>query len=238
MIMTCGICGGTGVARVGFDGLTRIGAGAWACVCPAGALALRQAQGARARAAVGNAGIPPLFAEMTLDTLLAKKRKSISHVQGVREAREWCALQERQPPPDKFWLLVKGKTGMGKTGLAVGVLKVLAEQGHTGLFLDTSEMFEEMKRRFGGDVESYTSALKQADALVVDEFVPKQVTEWKRQVLFDLVRYRAGHRKITIFTTLADWPEMTNTIGEDGARRMKEFGFLITLQGKEVNWGE
>jgi len=207
-------------------------------VCAAGAAQLQKARAAEARRLMGSAGVPPLFANLTLDSLLEKKRKSISHVQGVREAREWCVLQERQPPPEKFWLLVKGKTGMGKTGLAIGALKLLAEQGHTGLFLDTSEMFEQMKARFGGDVESYTSALKQADALVVDEFVPKQVTDWKRQVLFDLVRYRAGHRKITVFTTLADWGDMVNTIGEDGVRRMREFGFLITLQGKEVNWGE
>lgn len=234
--MSCGICGGSGISRIGFDGLTRVGDGAWACVCEAGQAAARQAQGVMARRMMGSAGIPPLFADLTLDTLAKKKAKSISHVKGVREAREWCAIQERGA--EKFWLLVKGKTGMGKTGLAIGAMKALMEQGHAGLFVDTSEMFDEMKARFGGDVESYTSALKHADALVVDDFVPRQVTDWKRQVLIDIVRHRAAHKRITIYTTLADWEAIRNVIGEDGERRVREFGFLIHLEGKEVNWGE
>lgn len=231
----CPICGGTGISPVGLAQMRRIDVGMWACVCAAGERAWRSAQAAQATA---QAALPAKYAGMTLDTYaaLGAVKKSVEKTRALREVREWlaqvCAGKMERP-----WLLLQGRTGRGKTGLAVGAMRALAEAGRACRFVATFDMLDEMKARFGGDVQEYTDALASVDVLVVDELVPPRITDWNRGVLFELVYRRDARQLVTVWTTAAGDDDIIAAIGEAGYRRLKENSRKVVVEGNEIHYG-
>ncbi|MDA8113148.1 MAG: ATP-binding protein [Acidithiobacillus sp.] len=248
----CPICLGSGVSTIGVMGMQQIGAGRWACVCEAGRQALAAHQASRGAAEIGamlaGAQIPAKFAGYDFESFRARTVKSVEKVKGLRMAREWTQTLTL-PSPAKAgegeksgegvrpWLFLYGKTGRGKTGLGVAALKALIAAGHAGRFVASFDMFEEMKQRFGGDVEAYTQALADVELLMLDEIVPTQITDWRRGVLFELLWRRDADRKLTIMTTAAGTDVLTQAVTEAGWRRIRENSVMVELGGNEINYG-
>ena len=241
----CPICLGSGVSTIGVLGMQQIGTGRWACVCEAGRKALTAHQASRGAAEIGallaGAQIPAKFAAYDFETFRARTVKSVEKVKGLRLAKEW-SLSLPSPVATgvgsgRPWLFLYGKTGRGKTGLGVAALKALIAAGHAGRFVASFDMFEEMKQRFGGDVEAYTQALADVELLMLDELVATQITDWRRGVLFELLWRRDADRKLTIMTTAAGTDVLTQAVTEAGWRRIRENSVMVELGGNEINYG-
>jgi DNA replication protein DnaC len=102
-------------------------------------------------------------------------------------------------------LLFMGPAGVGKTHLAVSIIKDLIEKGFAGLFYEFGSLLKEIQDSY--NPVSKSSELKvlapvyQADVLVLDELGATVPTEWVRDTMYQIINKRYNDRKLTIFTT-------------------------------------
>jgi DNA replication protein DnaC len=103
-------------------------------------------------------------------------------------------------------LLFMGTVGVGKTHLAVAILRGLIETyGVNGLFYQSGALLKKIQDSY--NPISQTSELKvlapvfEADVLVLDELGASKPTDWVRDTLMQIINTRYNDRKLTIFTT-------------------------------------
>ena len=106
-----------------------------------------------------------------------------------------------------------GPTGVGKTGLASGLLLKALQNGHRGLFIRAQDLFDEMYASLA-DRSSRTLVQRFArvDLLVVDEMGYLNLKPEQTNIFFKLMeeRYR---RRATIITTNLAYDEWHNFLG-------------------------
>ncbi len=102
-------------------------------------------------------------------------------------------------------LLFMGTVGVGKTHLAVSILKGLTERGFSCLFYEFGALLKEIQGSYNNI--SQTSELKvlapvfDADVLVLDEIGASKPTDWVRDTMAHIINTRYNDKKLTIFTT-------------------------------------
>lgn len=102
-------------------------------------------------------------------------------------------------------LLLMGTVGVGKTHLAVSILKGLIERGFSCMFYEFGGLLKEIQNSY--NYISQTSELKvlapvlNAEILVLDEIGASKPTDWVRDTMAHIINSRYNDRKLTIFTT-------------------------------------
>ena len=108
------------------------------------------------------------------------------------------------PAIDRGLLLI-GNVGIGKTHLAVSILKGLSERGFNCLFYEFGSLLKEIQNSYNPN--TFTSELSvlapvlRADVLVLDELGSSKPTDWVQDTLAHIINTRYNDRKFTIFTT-------------------------------------
>jgi DNA replication protein DnaC len=142
-------------------------------------------------------------------------------------------------------LMFLGTCGVGKTHLAVSLLKqIIREKGDCGLFYDFRDLLREIQGSW--NTVSQTSELEvlrpvlSADVLVLDELGANKPTEWVRDTIAHIINCRYNDQKLTIFTS--NYPDVASQPGEEtltdriGARmrsRLYEMCKVIEIRGKD-----
>lgn len=106
-----------------------------------------------------------------------------------------------------------GGTGVGKTGLATGLLLKALQNGYRGIFLQAQELFDEMYASLADrSSRKLLNRLSRVDVLVIDELGYLNLKPEQTNVFFRLMeeRYRS---KATIITTNLDYDEWHNFLG-------------------------
>ena len=102
-------------------------------------------------------------------------------------------------------LLFMGPAGVGKTHLAVSIIRDLLAKGFAGLFYEFGSLLKEIQDSY--NPISKSSELKvlapvfQADVLVLDELGATVPTDWVRDTMYQIINKRYNDNKLTIFTT-------------------------------------
>ena len=102
-------------------------------------------------------------------------------------------------------LLFMGTVGVGKTHLAVSILKGLTERGFSCLFYEFGALLKEIQSSY--NPVSQISELKvlapvfDSDILVLDEIGASKPTDWVRDTMAHIINTRYNDKKLTIFTT-------------------------------------
>jgi DNA replication protein DnaC len=108
-------------------------------------------------------------------------------------------------PGDDRGLLFMGSCGVGKTHLAVAVLRELLDKGVRCLFYDFGALLKAIQTSYNPN--THTSELEilapvfEAEALVLDELGASKPTEWVLDTMLQIIRARYNDRKLTIFTS-------------------------------------
>ncbi len=113
-------------------------------------------------------------------------------------------------------IVFMGPTGVGKTGLASGLLLKALQNGYRGVFLRAQDLFDELYASLADrSSRKLINRLARVDLLVVDEMGYLNLRPEQTNIFFKLMeeRYR---RKATIITTNLDFEEWHNFLGNKG----------------------
>jgi len=188
---------------------------------------------------LGEAKIPKRYEACELESYDANDEPSLKSAK-----RDAMKFLEKYPLVDVGLLLV-GPFGVGKTHLAVALLKrVITEKGDRGLFYDFRDLLREIQSSW--DPVSQTSELDilrpvlEADVLVLDELGANKPTDWVKDTMSHIINCRYNDRKLTIFTSnYLDNParqgeeSLTDRIGVRLRSRLYEMCKVIEIQGED-----
>lgn len=165
----------------------------------------------------------------------------------LRDALAYSKRFVEEYPGVDFGLLYLGRCGVGKTHLAVSVLKLLVEKGlqGQGLFYDFRDLLKEIQDSYNPN--THTSELKilapvfDAEVLVLDELGASKPSEWVQETMTHIINKRYNDRKVTIFTSnyqdaVADaaYDEtLTDRVGVRLRSRLHEMCKQINMRGND-----
>jgi DNA replication protein DnaC len=181
--VVCEFCFGTG---------TRLEAGKGAVICEC----RRSNDGSRPLDA---ARIPPRFRECSFHNYYPKNDSQyFAHSFASRLVEEY--------PGVNAGLLFMGSVGVGKTHLAIAILKeLIARKGVSCLFYESGSLLKAIQDSYNPISETsemrVIAPVYQAEVLVLDELGATVPTNWVRDTLYQIINTRYNHNKLTIFTT-------------------------------------
>jgi DNA replication protein DnaC len=133
-------------------------------------------------------------------------------------------------------LLLSGDNGVGKTHLAVGVLRELVvEKGATGQFWDFHELIREIKSSYNHDTRTtevqVLAPVVETDVLLLDDLGAWRMTDWMVDTLFYVLNSRYLAKRATILTTNFQDVDRETSLRADHVRRRE---FLIDRIGQRL----
>jgi len=206
----CPHCGGTGWKEVVHDGVTAVAR--CACVQPPNAEDLLR-----------QSGIPLRFENAGFDNFSAGRRQDhpIEHdhlTNAIVTARRFAAdyLPNNEQGPGG--LLLQGATGVGKTHLAVAVLRELIQRGLEGFFFDYQQWLKQMRGAYdaaaGGEHRVVLERAQDAEVVLLDDLGSERYSEWVEDTITSLINHRYNARKAIIATTNLPIPQLGDAWAE------------------------
>jgi DNA replication protein DnaC len=154
-------------------------------------------------------------------------------------------------------LLITGSIGVGKTHLAVSILRDLVlEKGANGLFCDYRDLLKQVQNSWNQQVA--TTELEvlrpvfETEVLVLDELGASQPTDWVWDTVAHILNTRYNDKRTTIITTNYDnsgplavvgatkprdsmrEQSLGDRIGERMRSRLQEMCVLIEMRGEDL----
>jgi DNA replication protein DnaC len=184
---TCPFCAGSGWKTVpgAEHGVTR-------CDCQ-----LR----ARADALIAAARIPKRYEHCELSNFDFE-----GQYKGLYRARMAACRFVEDYPMDKKGLLFVGDTGVGKTHLAIGIVKALIrEKGVECIFYDYAELLKQIQDSYNPSVQATELGLLrpvfETEVLALDDLGSVRPTEWRWDTIRLILNTRYNDSRTTIITT-------------------------------------
>lgn len=200
----CVQCGGVGWKALEVDGVRHV----TPCGCQGGE---------RIERLLKQAQIPPRYEHCALENFDIRKHKESGEPNRSLSAAKLYAQRFVEEYPTDFGLLFVGPTGVGKTHLAVAVLRdLMIRKGIEGLFYDFRDLLKEIRDSY--NPVSQTSELRvlqpvlDAEVLLLDELAALDPSDWVKETLAHIINSRYNHKKVTLITT-------TLPFGEGSSRR-------------------
>ena len=185
------------------------------------------------------ARIPPRFVRSELETF---EPDTDSQRDALRKAR---AFVDQFPVIEKG-LLFHGPYGVGKTHLAVAILKaVIRKCGAKGYFFETPELLRQVRNTYNNSVDEtemgVLGPVLRAELLVLDDLGTEKTSEWVQETLGLVVNTRYNARRPTIFTSnLRDPLDTTDPnsfmfqIGARTRSRLREMCDWVEIQAADI----
>lgn len=231
---TCEMCGGTGWKPVKTSGESRVAR----CDCR-----LR----ARSQTLLDDARIPKRYEHCELSNFEADGPH-----QALARARLAAGRFVEEYPLDNTGLLLIGDIGVGKTHLAVGIIKELILKGAACLFYDYRELLKQIQNSYNDSVKTteldVLRPVFETEVLVLDELGAVKPSEWVWDTVSLILNSRYNDNRTTIITTnFKDKPAaaafgaraaareetLGDRIGERMRSRLHEMCRIVTMEGQD-----
>jgi DNA replication protein DnaC len=187
-VEVCSLCEGTGWKSVSIGSERRV----TRCDCRLQA---------RAQALLAAARIPKRYEHCELSNF-----ESDGPHQQLASSRLAAGKFVEEYPLDSTGLLLIGSIGVGKTHLAVGIIKVLIlSKGIACLFYDYRELLKQIQNSYNDSVKAteleVLRPVFETEVLVLDELGAVKPTEWVWDTVSLILNTRYNDKRTTIITT-------------------------------------
>jgi DNA replication protein DnaC len=154
---------------------------------------------ARVERLLAEARIPKRYEHCDLDSYLPNHESQ-------KNAKIWVQRFLNKYPQVDSGLLFLGTCGVGKTHLAVALLKqVIMGKGDGGLFYDFRDLLREIQASWNSISQTsewdVLRPVLEAKILVLDELGANKPTEWVRDTIAHIINCRYNDKRLTIFTS-------------------------------------
>ena len=151
------------------------------------------------RQRLADANIPKRYLHCTLGNFTAYNEsleKAVAQARRVADAF----------PEVGRGLFLEGQPGVGKTHLAVAVLKqAIQTTGARGLFYDTRDLLRIIRSTYDPSIRTteleVLRPVMQAELLVLDDLGAEKTSEWVDETMNLIVNTRYNERRLTLFTS-------------------------------------
>lgn len=170
--------------------------------------------------------------QWTIESFPFKRQPGIS----ARQIRGFASLDFVARAENLVFI---GGTGVGKTGLATGLLLKALQNGYRGLFLKAQDLFDEMYASLADrSSRKLLNRLARVDLLVIDEMGYLNLRPEQTNVFFRLMEERYK-RKATIITTNLGYEEWQNFLGNKALcdallSRIRHQCHTVTIDGPSL----
>ena len=153
-----------------------------------------------------------------------------------KQVRTFAELEFIAKAENIVWM---GPTGVGKTGLACGILLKALENGHRCQFIRAQDLFDEMYASLADrSTRQLLKRLARLDVLLIDEFGYLNLKPEQSNIFFKLMEERY-HRHSTIITTNLEYDEWHNFLGnkpmvEALLSRVRHYCHTVRIQGPSL----
>ena len=225
---TCELCNGTGWARTtgGSDAVVR-------CDCFVDA---------RTDRLLERAQIPKRYRQCGLDNFEIDFPGAHP---SLEEARYVCQKYVAAFDDLQHGILFMGNQGVGKTHLAVGVLRALiARYDLTGYFADYRDLLRDIQNSYNPISQTSEGEILRpillSDVLLLDELGARRPTAWVQDTVADIINERYNQERVTLITTNFCEPKGSNDavsleerIGKPLVSRLYEMCRLRLIEGDD-----
>jgi len=220
--MSCERCGDTGFVVVEVDGCE------YARPCPC-----RRPTPGSGDGFLSACGIPPRYEDCRLNNF---EPGAPSLRAALAKALNYCSGYPHVGTDEGLGLLFTGKNGVGKTHLAVGVVRELVTtKGVDAQFWDFHELIREIKNSY--NPETRTTELQvlepvvETGLLLLDDLGAWKMTDWMNDTLFYILNSRYLARRPTLITTNFQDVDREAALAADPLRRKE---FLVERIGQRL----
>ena len=153
---------------------------------------------------IKRAGLPELW---TLESFPYKKQPGVNR-------RQIRTLAELDFIPKAENIVFIGPTGVGKTGLASGLLLKALQNGYRGQFIRAQDLFDDMYASLADrSSRKLINRLARLDLLVIDEMGYLNLKPEQTNIFFKLMEERYN-RRASLITTNLDYDEWHHFLGQ------------------------
>ncbi len=201
----CPQCQGTGWKPVETDGVRRVAR----CECVGAVrtdILLKQAQ------------LPRRYEHCSFENFDIRKDPTSGKQNPSLVAAKLYSEKLVEEYPTDFGLLFVGPTGVGKTHLAVAVLReLMVRKGIECLYYDFPKLLKDIRDSY--NPVSQTSELRvlgpvvDTEVLLLDDLAASELTEWVKETLSYVIKSRYNQKKVTLITTALPYRESTARAG-------------------------
>jgi len=170
--------------------------------------------------------IPEEYANLDLSTYPDRRIAS--------DVLDWW---HEQPSP---WLILAGDLGVGKTGLAIGLIKKALSEGRASLYRPFVELLSDIRATYRSrdasepDEADLVRALKSAEVLALDDVGAARATGWAQERLYEILNHRYNERRRTIVTTNLSPADLEDHLGDRVYSRINGMGWLYAIDGPNL----
>ncbi len=189
----CSQCDGTGWKPIEVNGVRRVAP----CDCQ---------NVERAVGLLKQARIPPRYEHCELENFDVRKNLDTGQANPSLMGAKICAKKFVEEYPTDFGLLFVGPTGVGKTHLAVAVLReLMLRKGVECLFYDFHDLLKAIRDSYNPGTQSTELGVLQpvldAEVLLLDELAGSNPSDWVKETLHHIINWRYNYKKATLITT-------------------------------------
>ncbi|MGC4082963.1 MAG: ATP-binding protein [Vicinamibacterales bacterium] len=223
--MPCDLCDDTGWKPIDDNGVRRV----VRCECK---------RGEAGQLRLASANIPRRYQHCTIANFTA-------YNESLKKAATKASCLAEEFPAVSRGLFLEGQPGVGKTHLAVAILKrVIERTGARGLFYDTRDLLRVIRSTYDPSIRTteleILRPVMNADLLVLDDLGAEKTSEWVEETMNLIVNTRYNERRLTIFTSnYKDIPDDTDPnallfrIGHRMRSRLHEMCDFEVLDGAD-----